>query len=127
MDTNYKSELEIKRLILELLKDGLYSCSYTSFVVDNIKDLLKSDKTTSNYEMNKKSTVESIYKMLETYHKNGNKNKKEELKKELLKFKKEMFLYLNDKALPDLIFFYNKLKHLLPFKLMLPLHKNNII
>jgi hypothetical protein len=87
----YKKPLEIKKLVIELLKDTITYCNFKSNEIDNIHNILK------------------------------NKYNENLLQNSLNKFKKEVFAEANNLILPDLIKYYNLLAPLLPLKLVLPL------
>lgn len=93
----YKSENEIKRLIVDLLKDSINFCKH---------DILKSVE-------NKDKNIINTYNVLK------NKYDKEKIKETLEKYKKSVDSKLNNIALPELIKIYEKIYYLLPFKLNL--------
>lgn len=99
IEHKYKDELEIKRLVIELMKDAMYACKYES------------------------SDIKNVYSALETFHLKNSNNNKNKLIEAIKLFKKNMFHHLNMLALPHLIYFYNELKNknLLVFDLVLPL------
>ena len=102
IEHKYKDELEIKRLVIELMKDAMYACKYES------------------------SDIKNVYDALETFHLKNSNNNKNKLIEAIKLFKKNMFHHLNMLALPHLIYFYNELKNknLLVFDLVLPLPKS---
>lgn len=89
----YKSELEIKRLTLNSLKNLLLVCNYSSKKILDIYSYLNSGK----YETDK-------------------------MKELLTSLKKEVFSFLNNLVLPDLIYYYKEIESLVPFKLQLPVN-----
>lgn len=98
----YKDELEIKRLVAELMKDAMYACGYES------------------------PDIKTVYDALKTFHSHNSNSNKNKLIGAIKLFKKNMFHHLNMLALPHLIHFYNDLKskELLVFDLVLPLPDN---
>jgi len=88
---DYKKSLEIKKLIIELLKDIITCCEFDSDEIEKIHEILKN-------KYNKKILIDSLNKL-----------------------KKDIFASANNLILPDLIKYYDLLKPLLPFKIILPL------
>lgn len=137
LEHGYKDDDEIIRLILELLKDSVYSCKYSNKYVVELHNLLN-DSLEQNRSINinrngtNRQNKKKIDNALKNYsNKTLNRSKislgknKEKIEEALKNYKHEMFQYLNDKTLPHLIKFFNELKELLPFNLVLPLPKNN--
>jgi hypothetical protein len=101
IESKIKDDLEIKRLSVELLKDTINFCNYSSKYSTELNNFLRS---------------QDAIKILKNNNRDG-------LKELLLLFKKDVFSYVNSKALPELIYFYNRLKPFLPFDIVLPLPK----
>lgn len=93
--TNFKPQLEIKRLVVTLLKNGINCCHLDKKFSE---DLYK--------ELKKKYNKENIIKALNTY-------------------KKTIFNYLNQLALPYLMEIYDKTEFMYPFKLTFPVPVEN--
>lgn len=74
-------------------------------------ELLNDCKNTCGYYPD---NIDKIFNILKKYNEN-------KLIDELTIFRKILFKHLNDISLPFLIKLYNKLEHLLPFKIVLPL------
>lgn len=91
----YKNQMEIKRLVIELLNDSTNTCQYeTNQNIKNIFNIIK----------------KKIY--------NDDK-----LINALTDYKSKLFIHLNYKVIDDLIGFYELLEPFLPFRLTLPLSK----
>lgn len=90
-----KEEMQIKQLIVEILKDLLTTSYSNKSLLDEINNELKKKK----YD-------------------------KDKLKKLMKQLGEDVMKQMNDRALPFLIKIYNQIKFLLPFKLELPF-KNN--
>ena len=102
-------KLEIQKLIIDLSLDSKLCCCYGRENKIGHEDL------------------QDICSKLEKF---SNSNNNTDIDKELIKslntYKKNMFCYLNEMVLPDLIRIYNSIKHILPFKLILPLPLDKI-
>lgn len=103
-----KSKLEIKKLIFELLRDGRIICHYGS------------DDRIGGQD------IKNVCDKLELYHISNSNKEKEELITFLKIYKKNMFCYLNEKVLPELIKVYDKVKNIIPFSIKLPLPEDNL-
>lgn len=99
IEKEYKDELEIKRLIVELLKDTLLACNY-------------------QYH-----DIKVVYDNLEKFNINSSENNKNNLVSSLKIFKKDVFKTLNMAVLPELISIYDRMKknNVVMFDIVLPL------